>query len=132
MSETVEIAGVIGGLMAAGLVVSLISTILSLGISIFYIIVNWKLYEKMGEPGWVSIVPFYNTWVLCEKVVGNGAKMFLMLIPLFGQFVYPFVLLYKWHKAMGKDTGFAILGLFLSGITFPIMALGDATYIGPQ
>ena len=131
MSE-MDAMGAFGALLAIGAIAYVVSAVISLAITVFYVIVNWKLYVKMGEEGWVSIVPLYNTWVFCEKVVGHGAKMFFMFIPLFGQLIYPLVLIYKLHKAMGKSTGFAILGLSFSGITLPIMAFGDATYIGPH
>ena len=26
----------------------------------------WKIYVKMGAPGWKGIVPFYNTWVMID------------------------------------------------------------------
>lgn len=28
----------------------------------------WKIFVKMGEPGWKAIIPFYNFWVLVERL----------------------------------------------------------------
>lgn len=28
----------------------------------------WKIYVKMGVPGWKGIVPFYNLWVMIEAL----------------------------------------------------------------
>ena len=27
----------------------------------------WKVFEKMGEPGWKAIVPIYNNWVIFQR-----------------------------------------------------------------
>ena len=29
---------------------------------IFYMIANWKIFSKAGEPGWKSLIPFYNVY----------------------------------------------------------------------
>ena len=43
---------------------------------------NWRVYQKMGRQGWEGIIPFYNIYVQFEVLYGQGAKMFLLLIPL--------------------------------------------------
>lgn len=30
------------------------------------IIGTWKILEKAGKPGWAALIPFYNTFMLCE------------------------------------------------------------------
>ena len=27
------------------------------------IVAGWKIFEKAGQPGWASIVPFYNSYI---------------------------------------------------------------------
>ncbi len=27
------------------------------------IVANWKIFEKAGQPGWASIVPFYSNYI---------------------------------------------------------------------
>ena len=40
---------------------------------------KWKVYGKLGMPGWYSIVPVYADYKLCERVHrGDGSKTFLM------------------------------------------------------
>ena len=29
---------------------------------IFYMIANWRIFSKAGEPGWKSLIPFYNVY----------------------------------------------------------------------
>lgn len=33
---------------------------------IVYTIATWKLFEKVGRPGWQALIPFYNMWILVE------------------------------------------------------------------
>lgn len=41
---------------------------------------KWKVYGKLGMPGWYSIVPVYADYKLCERVHrGDGSKTFLMM-----------------------------------------------------
>lgn len=46
--------------------------ILSLIIGILSLVAEWMIFKKMGRQGWEGIVPFYNTYVLCQELYGNG------------------------------------------------------------
>jgi hypothetical protein len=89
----------------------------------------WVLFDKAGEPGWASIVPFYNMWVLAE--VGDlpgwlGLLMcFTSFIPFVGGLVY-FVL---WAvisisvaKAFDRSVLFGIGMTLLPFIFYPVLA----------
>jgi len=39
-------------------------------LTILQIIATWLIYKKAGQPGWASIIPFYNFYVLL-KIVGK-------------------------------------------------------------
>ena len=52
-------------LPAAFLIVYMIIYVVILAIAIISL---WRIYEKMGEPGWKGIIPFYNIWVMVEKL----------------------------------------------------------------
>ena len=41
-------------------------SLLSLAINIFSIVCMWFIFEKAGEPGWQSIIPVYNMYVLAK------------------------------------------------------------------
>ncbi len=92
---------------------------------------NWVLFTKAGKPGWASLIPFYNTWVLFEIVWGKGVMMFLMLVP-FVNFVIAIMHSFKLAKAYGKGTGFGVLLLLFSPIAMPVLAFGNSSYVGPQ
>ena len=46
--------------------------ILELIIGILTLVAEWMIFKKMGRQGWEGIVPFYNTYVLCQELYGNG------------------------------------------------------------
>ena len=90
----------------------------------------WKIFEKAGREGWEGIVPFYNSWVLAEIVGKPGWVGLLTLIPYLG-IVFGIYLIYLLSKSFGKGGLFTVGLIFLPFIFFPILAFGDAKYIGP-
>lgn len=90
----------------------------------------WTIYTKAGQPGWASLIPIYNIVVLLEIVGKPWWWLFLMLIPI----VNIIILIMVYHNlslSFGKDGGFTA-GLILLGFIFiPILAFGDAKYVGP-
>lgn len=66
--------------------------IIGLGVGVLVIIATWKVYEKAGEPGWASLVPFYRDYVLFKISWGNGWYFLLNEIPsvLYLVFYIPF------------------------------------------
>ena len=104
------------------MILELIATILSL-------VGSWMVYKKMGRQGWEGIVPFYNTYVLCQELYGNGWKFLLLLIPI-ANFVFAIITMVKLAKAFGKSGGFAVGLIFLSVIFYCILAFGPSEYEG--
>ena len=90
----------------------------------------WTTFSKAGKPGWAAIVPIYNLIVLLEIVGKPWWWLFLMLIPI----VNLVILIIVYHNlslSFGKSGGFTV-GLILLGFIFlPILAFGDAKYVGP-
>lgn len=103
--------------------------IVLLVISILVLVSQWKLFSKAGEPGWASIVPIYNLYVLFKIAFGSGWLFLLTLVP-FVNIVIVIMLYFKLAKAFGKGIGFGFGLLFLSPIFFPILAFGSSRYIG--
>lgn len=50
------------------------------------IVANWKIFEKAGQPGWASIVPFYSNYIEFNIYWGNG---WLFLIPVVLSLLHP-------------------------------------------
>ena len=119
-------SGILGIFAGAGV----LSIVISLAVAVFFVICNWKIFEKAGYDGWKSLIPFYNTYIMFEMAWGKGWMMFCTFIPLIG-FVFPVICLFKLAKAFGKEWYFGLGLMFLSVICYPMLAFGNARYIGP-
>ncbi len=110
------------------------------------IIATWRLFQKAGQPGWASIVPFYNGYVLYKITWGNGWMFFVLValsvlcgIPVLGALcaiaavVIQCITMWKLAEAFGEGIGFT-LGLILLPFIFQmILAFGHYEYLGiPQ
>ena len=96
-------------------------------ITLFFIVVFWKVFAKAGQPGWACIIPIYNAIVLL-KIAGKPAWWFiLMLIPVVN-FVIMIITYIGLAKSFGKGGGFAAGLILLGPIFFPILAFGGAKY----
>ena len=77
-------AKMLGIFTAAAGVIAVIGVAFFVAFFIFILIAQCKMSMKMGEPGWVALIPFYNKFVLAKHAFGNGWKMFIILIPFAG------------------------------------------------
>ena len=105
-------------------------TILYLALIAFFIYCLWRIFVKAGKPGWAAIVPIYNVLVELEIVGRPWWWLLLLLVPLVNVVIGIMVLL-DLAKVFGKGTGFGIGLILLSFIFIPILAFGDARYLGP-
>ena len=125
---------------------SIFTMLACVAILIALIVANWKIFEKASQPGWASIVPFYNSYVNYKIYWGNGwlflvpiVCAFLSAVPLLGILASAVILVmyimtcYKKAVAFGQGIGFTI-GLLLVGPIFNlILAFGNYSYRGiPQ
>ena len=101
-----------------------------LAFMILMIAACWKIFTKAGQPGWASIIPIYNWYVLCKIVGRPGWWVILLLIP-FVNFIIGIILCIDLAKSFGKGVGFGIGLILLSLIFFPILGFGSAQYQGP-
>ncbi|HEU5424722.1 MAG TPA: DUF5684 domain-containing protein [Nitrolancea sp.] len=102
-----------------------------LAIIVVEIAASWIMFQKAGQPGWASIIPIYNVVVMLRMIGRSGWWTLLAFVPIAD------ILLLVWvasglAKAFGKGTGFAVGLFFLNFIFIPILAFGDAQYLGPN
>lgn len=121
--------------------------IVALAVAILMIIANIFLFRKMGLPGWYGIIPFWNAYNQFEKTWLVTPWFWVFL----GLFVAPWFLNgwllsvvsllsfalavavnLKLAVAFGKGVGYCLGLTFLPVIFLPILAFGQATYIGNQ
>ena len=106
------------------------SAIFALGIAILFIIALWKVFTKAGQPGWASLIPLYNAYVLLKIAGKPGWWILLLLIP-FANIVVLFLVSIGIAKSFGRSAAFGVfLLLLLGGIGYLILGFGSAQYRG--
>lgn len=90
----------------------------------------WKIYQKAGYQGWEAIIPIYNLYILTKIVGKPWWWLLLMCIPYIG-FIWSIWTYNMLSKSFGKTEGFTAGLVLLPFIFFPILAFGDAKYLGP-
>ncbi len=134
-------------LLTAGYVLfGLLACLFCIALWLLVLIAEWRIYTKAGQPGWASLVPFYNDYISYKIFWGCG---WLFLVPLvlsclegiqyIGTIFYLICLVlygatqYKKSVSFGHGIPFAV-GLFLCPTIFEmILAFSDDYYRGvPQ
>ncbi|MBU0468696.1 MAG: signal peptidase I [Candidatus Omnitrophica bacterium] len=89
---------------------------------------NWRIYSKAGHPGWASIVPIYNIYIMVKIAGKPGWWMILMFIPVVSIIIF-IVINIGIAEKFGKGIGYG-LGLTLLPLIFvPLLGFGSAQYI---
>lgn len=96
-----------------------------IAISVFFTIVQWKIFKKANKPGWYSLIPIFNMWSLFEV---SGLPGWLSVIPI-ANFFAMFVAYYKLTIKFGKSTVFAVCTLIFPIICLPILAFDQSVYV---
>lgn len=58
---------------------SFVTLIVLFGIAIVTLVGKWKVYAKLGMPGWYSLIPIYSDCKLYEYVRGNEENKTLVM-----------------------------------------------------
>ena len=121
-------SGLTGAIVAMGL----FFWILSMALSILMIVSLWKIFKKAGKPGWASIVPIYNIYIMCEIAEKEWWYILLLCVPFVN--IYAMIVLYNgMAKKFGKGGGFVVGMILLPVVFFPMLAFGkDATIVNNQ
>ena len=121
-------SGLTGALAAMGL----FFWVLSMALSILMIISLWKIFKKAGKPGWASIIPIYNIYIMCEIAEKEWWYVLLSCVPFAN--IYAMIVLYNgMAKRFGKSGGFVVGMILLPVIFFPMLAFGkDAAIVNNQ
>ena len=108
-----------------------VPVLIGLAFIIVMIAAIWKVFTKAGEPGWASLIPIYNAIVIL-KISGKPLWWIILMIIPFVNFIIALLASIGLAKNFGKGGGFGV-GLFLLGfIFFPILAFGDAKFVGQK
>ena len=111
--------------------VGLVYVFICFAVAVLALVAMWKIYEKAGKHGWGAIIPLYNNYILYEIALGNGWLFLLTFVPCVGA-IAAVIVYFKLASAFGKGIGYGFGLLFLPVIFLPMLAFGNAQYIGPQ
>ena len=118
MYPPMTLADLLSALLMLGVVVALFALTL---------VSFWKVFEKMGQPGWTALIPFYSTAKMLEMTNRPLWWMMLTLIPVVNLCIYVNVF-YRLAQCFGRGKWFAVGMVFLPFIFIPILAFGTSTY----
>jgi hypothetical protein len=114
-------AGLFCGILIVILVVGIIQTV-----------AMWVLFDKAGEPGWASIIPFYNMWVLVKIADLPGWLGAVACLAPFVPTVGPLLEFLLWAvisigiaKAFDRSVLFGIGLTLLPFIFYPVLAFSS-------
>jgi uncharacterized protein DUF5684 len=94
-----------------------------------YVVGMWKVFTKAGQPGWASIIPIYNAYVMLKIVGRPGWWLILYFIPLVNIIIWIIVSL-DLAKVFNQGSGFGVGIILLPFIFVPVLGFGDARYVG--
>lgn len=109
-----------------GVAASLIGLCCGLIVALFFVACFWVIYGKAGKPGWAAIIPIYNLIVWLEITGRPIWWIILFFIPLVNLIMY-----IDLAKSFGKSEAFGCGMILLPVVFFPLLAFGDAQYVGP-
>jgi len=100
-------------------------------IVVVYVVAQWKIFEKAGQPGWAALIPIVNIYFLL-KIIGKPTWWLIIIIFIPGlNFIFAIWMTNLLSKSFGRGIGCTIGLLFFGIIFYPVLGFGDAKYIGP-
>lgn len=103
--------------------------LIQLGLVVLTVAGLWVTFSKAGQPGWASIVPIYNLYILIKIAGRPDWWLLLFFIPIVS-LVIDILISIDIANNFGKGAGFGIGLVFLPFIFFPILAFSDAQFVG--
>lgn len=112
---------------AVGAICGLFGFVLWLAVILAVVVGMWKIFDKAGKPGWASLIPIYNLYVLTE-ISGRDIIWFVLcFIPCIN--IVALVLIWMdVAKNFGKDPVYGLGLAFLSPIFIPLLGFSKAVY----
>jgi hypothetical protein len=115
----------------AGLFGSLVFDVVVVVLVVVEVAGMWMVFEKAGEPGWGSLIPLYNLYLLCRIAGRPGWWWLLAFVPVAGGliwFILNLIVSLDIARQFDKGSGFGV-GLWLLGFIFyPMLGFSDAHY----
>ena len=108
---------------AAGAGIGLLFFLVYFAVLAVFVVSFWRISAKMGDPGWMGIVPILNIYRIFQRSRPDQAVLFtiLSIVPCVS-FVMIFFLASDLGKLFGKS--------FIHGFIHPLIGFGSAHYQG--
>jgi len=97
--------------------------------TILIIIAEWRIFEKAGQPGWTSIIPYINFFIML-KIVNKPLWWILWMFVPIANIVVGIWVINLLAKSFGKNESFTLGLIFLPFIFYPILGFGNASFQG--
>ena len=101
------------------------ATIFVIALIVFFVIVEWKIYEKAGQPGWACLIPIYNI-IIFLRIIGKPWWWIILFMIPGVNIVFAIWATNLLSKSFGKSEGFTVGLILLGFIFYPILGLVDA------
>ncbi len=140
-SEAIAAGGLLGGMLAS-------IGIFAFAIYVLLIIAWWKIFTKAGEAGWKSLIPIYNTYILCRIININfwiyilaipfGLGILTGIVPTLGILTGIYMLFLtiflaiKLGDAFKKGAGFKVGLVLFAPVFYLILAFDNSKYVGAK
>ena len=101
--------------------------IIYLAIFVVFLVGYWKVFTKLGLPGWMGIVPFVNIYMLFKARGKHEPVVWLILslIPCIN-IVAAWMLANDTAELFGKELGWKIFLFLIPGISHLVLGFGGA------
>lgn len=90
------------------------------------IVTRWKLFGKMGESGWKSIIPIYNTIIVYDCIWDTAVFWFTIFLSFFSGIAAAIIKLFE--SGTLDQTG-RLMGYLLMGCQYYLMGAGAIIFI---
>ncbi len=104
-------------------------------IAILALVAAYKLFEKAGVPGWKSLIPIYNSYVLTVEIAKLDIIWFILtfaaIIPIVGPIVALIAnvnIVYSTCRRFTKESDLRVIATILFGIFIFVFAFGKYDY----
>jgi len=90
----------------------------------------WLVFVKAGRPGWASIIPIYNEFLLL-RITGLPLWWIVFCFIPYANFIPAVMVPFRLARTFGRDWFFGLGILLFPFIFLPVLGFGPAVYRDP-
>lgn len=93
----------------------------------------YKMFQKAGRPGWMGLIPFFNTWIMLDIAKRPKWWFFAQFVPIAGWF-FSLLIMIEFVKCFGKFKFYQHAATVFAGVLYmPYIGFNKKDrYIGPE